>query len=131
MRGKISASGRAQVRPLTRYVRWRHRRHPEGESEMATDYDTPRKTDDDVDSDSLEELKARRNDKSTSSVDVDEFEAAEGLELPGADLSNEELAVRVLPKQQDEFTCMSCFLVHHRSQLAREKNGQPICRDCD
>ena len=27
---------------------------------MATDYDTPRKTDDDVDSDSLEELKARR-----------------------------------------------------------------------
>ncbi|MBL3803958.1 DUF4193 family protein, partial [Streptomyces sp. BRB081] len=26
---------------------------------------------------------------------------------------------------------MSCFLVHHRSQLAREKNGQPICRDCD
>jgi uncharacterized protein DUF4193 len=98
---------------------------------MATDYDTPRKTDDDVDSDSLEELKARRNDKSTSSVDVDEFEAAEGLELPGADLSNEELAVRVLPKQQDEFTCMTCFLVHHRSQLAREKNGQPICRDCD
>ncbi len=93
---------------------------------MATDYDTPRKTDDDVDSDSLEELKARRNDKSTSAVDVDEFEAAEGLELPGADLSNEELAVRVLPKQQDEFTCMSCFLVHHRSQLAREKNGQPI-----
>ena len=31
---------------------------------MATDYDTPRKTDDDVDQDSLEELKARRNDKS-------------------------------------------------------------------
>lgn len=50
---------------------------------MATDYDTPRKTDDDVDQDSLEELKARRNDKSTSAVDVDEFEAAEGLELPG------------------------------------------------
>ena len=69
--------------------------------------------------------------KSASAVDVDEFEVAEGLELPGADLSNEELAVRVLPKQQDEFTCMSCFLVHHRSQLAREKNGQPICRDCD
>ncbi|CAM5709548.1 dUTPase OS=Streptomyces glaucescens OX=1907 GN=SGLAU_25255 PE=4 SV=1 [Streptomyces glaucescens] len=37
----------------------------------------------------------------------------------------------MLPEQQDEFTCMSCFLVHHRSQLAREKNGQPICRDCD
>ena len=99
---------------------------------MATDYDTPRKTDDDVDQDSLEELKARRSDKTASAVDVDEFDAAEGLELPAiVDLSNEELAVRVLPKQADEFTCMSCFLVHHRSQLAREKNGQPICRDCD
>ncbi|MEV7611435.1 DUF4193 domain-containing protein [Streptomyces sp. NPDC089799] len=98
---------------------------------MATDYDTPRKTDDDVDSDSLEELKARRNDKSGTVIDNDDFDGVEGLELPGADLSNEELAVRVLPKQADEFTCMSCFLVHHRSQLAREKNGQPICRDCD
>jgi hypothetical protein len=38
--------------------------------------------------------------------------------------------VRVLPRQADEFTCMSCFLVHHRSQLAAEKNGQPVCRDC-
>jgi hypothetical protein len=26
---------------------------------------------------------------------------------------------------------MTCFLVHHRAQLAgRDKNGQPICRDC-
>ena len=97
---------------------------------MATDYDTPRKTDDDVDSDSLEELKARRNDKSTSAVDVDEFEAAEGLELPGADLSNEELTVRVLPKQEDEFTCSRCFLVQHRSRLAATKGDQLFCRDC-
>jgi hypothetical protein len=95
---------------------------------MATDYDTPRKTDDDVNEDSIEELKARRSDKSAAAVDVDEFEANEGLELPGADLSNEELAVRVLPKQEDEFTCMSCFLVHHRSQLADAKNL--ICKDC-
>ena len=52
------------------------------------------------------------------------------LELPGADLSNEELTVKVLPKQADEFTCSSCFLVHHRSRLAEEHNGQLICRDC-
>jgi hypothetical protein len=97
---------------------------------MATDYDTPRKTDDDLNEDSIEELKARRNDKTTSTVDVDEFEQAESLELPGADLSNEELSVRVLPRQADEFTCSRCFLVHHRSQLAAEKNGQMICRDC-
>ena len=49
---------------------------------MATDYDTPRKTDDDVDSDSLEELKARRNDKSTSAVDVDELQRR--LKLSGS-----------------------------------------------
>jgi len=109
----------------------RHRRHPEGESENGYGLRHPTKTDDDLNEDSIEELKSRRNDKSASAVDVDEFEQAEGLELPGADLSNEELAVRVLPKQQDEFTCMSCFLVHHRSQLAAEdKNGNPICRDC-
>ena len=97
---------------------------------MATDYDTPRKTDDDLGEDSIEELKARRVDKSASTVDVDETELAESLELPGADLSNEELSVRVLPRQADEFTCSRCFLVHHRSQLAGERNGQQICMDC-
>ena len=97
---------------------------------MATDYDAPRKTDDDLSEDSLEELKNRRMDKSSGIVDVDEADLAEALELPGADLSNEELSVRVLPRQSDEFTCSSCFLVHHRSQLAIEKKGQLICRDC-
>jgi len=95
---------------------------------MATDYDSPR-TDDEMGEDSLEELKARR-DAQTGSVDVDEAELAESLELPGADLSGEELTVRVLPRQADEFTCSRCFLVHHRSQLAQEKNGQLICREC-
>ncbi|GAB77594.1 protein of unknown function [Austwickia chelonae] len=98
---------------------------------MATDYDAPRKTDDDdLGEDSLEELKARRGDKSASSVDVDETEQAEGFELPGADLSGEELSVRVIPKQADEFTCSRCFLVHHRSQLAKEVNGSPVCSEC-
>lgn len=98
---------------------------------MATDYDAPRKTDDDdLNEDSLEELKSRRVDKGASSVDVDETEQAEGFELPGADLSGEELSVRVIPKQADEFTCGRCFLVHHRSQLAKETNGQPVCKEC-
>jgi hypothetical protein len=97
---------------------------------MATDYDAPRKTDDDLSEDSIEELKARRVDKSSSSVDVDETDQAEGFELPGADLSGEELSVRVLPRQADEFTCAQCFLVHHRSQLAKEVKGQMVCRDC-
>ena len=72
---------------------------------MATDYDAPRKTDDELSEDSIEELKSRRVDKRASSVDVDETEQAEGFELPGADLSGEELSVRVLPRQADEFTC--------------------------
>ncbi|HVB26882.1 MAG TPA: DUF4193 domain-containing protein [Mycobacteriales bacterium] len=96
---------------------------------MATDYDTPRTSDDDLGEDSLEELKARR-DAQTGSVDVDEADLAESLELPGADLSGEELTIRALPRQADEFTCSKCFLVHHRSQLAYEKKGQPVCREC-
>jgi Domain of unknown function (DUF4193) len=97
---------------------------------MATDYDAPRKTDDDLSEDSIEELKARRVDKSSSSVDVDETEQAEGFELPGADLSGEELSVRVIPRQADEFTCTECYLVHHRSQLASDKGGRLVCREC-
>ncbi|MFN2318241.1 MAG: DUF4193 domain-containing protein [Dermatophilaceae bacterium] len=97
---------------------------------MATDYDAPRKTDDEISEDSIEELKSRRVDTRSSSVDVDETEQAEGFELPGADLSGEELSVRVLPRQADEFTCSQCFLVHHRSQLASEKNGTMVCREC-
>ena len=93
---------------------------------MATDYDSPRKTDDDLSEDSLQELQARRTDKSSGSIDIDETDLAESLELPGADLSNEELSLRVIPRQADEFTCARCFLVHHRSQLAVEKNGQQI-----
>ncbi len=97
---------------------------------MATDYDAPRKTEEELNEDSLEELKARRLDKNSGKVDEDEVEAAETFELPGADLSHEELSVQVLPRQEDEFTCSRCFLVHHRSQLAAEKNGQLICHDC-
>lgn len=96
---------------------------------MATDYDSPRANDDDLAEDSLEELKARR-EAQASNLDVDEADLAETLELPGADLSGEELTVRVMPRQDDEFTCSKCFLVHHRSQLAEEHNGQLICREC-
>ncbi|AUS81481.1 DUF4193 domain-containing protein [Actinoalloteichus sp. AHMU CJ021] len=98
---------------------------------MATDYDAPRRSEaDDLAEDSLEELKARRNEAQAAVVDVDEGENAENFELPGADLSGEELTVKVLPKQADEFTCSQCFLVHHRSRLAEERGGRYVCRDC-
>ena len=97
---------------------------------MATDYDAPRKTDDDLSEDSIEELKARRVDKSASSVDVDETEQAEGFELPGADLSGEELSVRVILDRPTSSPCTECYLVHHRSQLASDKGGKMVCREC-
>lgn len=95
---------------------------------MATDYDAPRKTDEEMSEDSLEELQGRV--KTAGGVDEDETEIAESLELPGADLSNEALTVQVVPKQEDEFTCSVCFLVHHRSQLASQKKGKMICTEC-
>jgi hypothetical protein len=97
---------------------------------MATDYDAPRRDEVDLGEDSLEELKSRRVDAQSAIVDVDETEVAESFELPGADLADEELTVRVLPMQADEFRCSRCFLVHHRSQLAAERNGEMICREC-
>lgn len=99
---------------------------------MATDYDAPRKTEEDISEESLEELKTRRTAGTQSAVvDEDETEAADSFELPGADLSGEELLVRVMPAQADEFTCASCFLVRHRSQIAAEKDGLYYCIDCE
>ena len=97
---------------------------------MATDYDAPRKSEEEMSEDSLEELKSRRNDKNSGKVDEDEVEAAESFELPGADLSHEELTVRVLPRQADEFTCGSCFLVKHRSQIDHAEGKLFICKEC-
>ena len=48
---------------------------------MATDYDAPRGNVTDVDSDSIEELKARRT-TATAYVDIDE-DSVDGFELPG------------------------------------------------
>lgn len=97
---------------------------------MATDYDAPRRNEvDDLGEDSLEELKARRSENQSSTIDVDDADL-EPVELPGADLSAEELTIAVIPKQSDEFTCSSCFLVHHRSRLVQNRKGVLICRDC-
>lgn len=97
---------------------------------MATDYDSPRRTEDEVTEDSLQELQARRMDRAATAIDADPDDLAESLELPGADLSNEELSFRVIPRQADEFTCSRCFLVHHRSQLAKTVGGKLVCREC-
>ena len=56
---------------------------------MATDYDAPRKQDEEQNEESYEELNARRSEMQSGAVEEDENSAAESFELPGADLSNE------------------------------------------
>ncbi|MCP1387212.1 DUF4193 domain-containing protein [Corynebacterium sp. TA-R-1] len=97
---------------------------------MATDYDAPRRRmDDELETDSLEGLKAA--EVAGSSMD-DDGEIVEPFELPSQDLSGEELNVEVKPRQDDEFTCASCFLVQKRKRLAHvEPDGSMICLDCE
>jgi len=97
---------------------------------MAIDYDVPRKTDEDLAENGTEDGRARRPEAAAGGLaDLDEIDN-EPLDLPGADLSGEELTVRVLPRQNDEFTCTKCFLVHHRNLLAKRKRGVTLCSDC-
>jgi hypothetical protein len=98
-------------------------------SKMATDYDAPRKTDND-DTESIEALKERVPDKLSGAVDSEDADNPGGFELAGADLSDMELDVVVLPPQDDEFTCVTCFLVKHRSQVDHEEKLGPVCKEC-
>jgi hypothetical protein len=99
---------------------------------MATDYDAPRvRAEDEPANESLDAIQAQRSSTSqTAAIDTEDVDTAEGFDLPGAIL-DEELQVQVVPLQADEFTCMSCFLVRHRTQLAREKNGDKYCAECE
>ncbi|MFM1783950.1 MAG: hypothetical protein RLZZ579_227 [Actinomycetota bacterium] len=92
---------------------------------MATDYDAQRKTDDDTES--LEAIKERIPAR-PSSISEDESEVVDSFNIP--DVINEELEVVILPIQENEFTCMSCFLVKPINQkVPRAKNG-PLCIEC-
>ena len=95
---------------------------------MAQDYDSPRNKDEDEES--LQEL-GKGSRSSSTDMDDDENAIAEDYELPGADLSNEDASVTVIPMQHDEFICSECSLVKHRSQLAYvTDDGQPVCEEC-
>jgi hypothetical protein len=71
---------------------------------------------------SFEELAKRAE----SAEDDDEEETI--LELERGEDKGEALLEKVTPIQANEFTCRSCFLVKHRSQLADKK--RVLCRDC-
>lgn len=95
---------------------------------MATDYDAPRKTDDVAES--FDALTARLPNKSMESVDAEETDTGEYEFNQGEDLSNVQLDVVVVPPQEDEFTCVECFLVKHRTQLDHMSDLGPICKEC-
>lgn len=96
---------------------------------MATDYDAPRKTEEDTDS--IEALKERVPASGSSNVDIDQGDGVHGFDLAATDLSDVEIETVVIPPQDDEFTCMECFLIKHRSQLSPESSsGNAICKDC-
>ena len=98
---------------------------------MATDYDAPRRrSEDDIETDSLEGLKAAEKAEPAIS-DTDDGEIVEPFDVPMADLSGEELSGSVIPRQNDEFTCSVCFLVQHRCCIAETvSDGEYICKDC-
>lgn len=94
------------------------------------DYDAPRTKNEDPGEESLETVRELHSPARSGLADVEEDDTAEDFELPGADLSNEQLDVKIIPPGKDEFTCSSCFLVHHRSQVAAGHDGAFICTEC-
>jgi hypothetical protein len=95
---------------------------------MAQDYDAPRKTDDDTES--IQALQERVPDQLSGQVDADDADNPGSVELAGQDLANVELDVVVLPPQADEFTCVECFIVKHRSQRDHDTKLGPVCIEC-
>jgi hypothetical protein len=95
---------------------------------MAQDYDAPRKNDDDTES--IQALQERVPDQLSGQVDADDADNPGSVELAGQDLANVELDVVVLPPQADEFTCVECFIVKHRSQRDHDTKLGPVCIEC-
>ena len=94
-----------------------------------SDYDARRVTDADAaDKSALRELGSVP--KLATAVVDDDLNDASFFELPGADLSGEELSVVVIPQRSDEFTCSCCYLVQHRNRLRVATGGRQICADC-
>lgn len=94
---------------------------------MATDYDSPRKGEEDHES--LQAMQERVPEPRPGDV-LDDSDNPDSLEMSGQDLASMELDVIVVPPQADEFTCMSCFLVKHRSQIVKETKAGAFCSEC-
>ncbi|MBO1269821.1 DUF4193 domain-containing protein [Arthrobacter cavernae] len=99
---------------------------------MATDYDELRSDVAESQNTSLRAVQSANAPDARSVVrELEEADAFEGSELPGGEFIAEELTFAVIPQKDDEFTCYSCFLVRHRSQLAHERDGRAYCVECE
>ena len=99
---------------------------------VAADYDEVRSDVKESQERSLEALQSANAPDARSVVrDLDEADGLDDAITPGGEFVAEELIVQVIPQAEDEFTCYSCFLVRHRSQLAREKNSHSYCVECE
>ena len=99
---------------------------------LATDYDELRSDVKESQDNSLEQLQSANAPDARSVVqELDEADGLDGAGVPGGEFVAEELVVQVIPQAEDEFTCYSCFLVRHRSQIARQKDGHSYCTECE
>lgn len=108
-------------------VSTREREHP-----VATDYDDVRSDVKETQEKSLEALRsANAPDARSVILELDAADGLDGTDVPGGEFIAEELIVQIIPQADDEFTCYSCFLVRHRSQIARQENDHAYCTDCE
>jgi hypothetical protein len=99
---------------------------------VAADYDELRTEVKESQNDSLEALKSASAPDANSVVrELDAADDMDTVGIPGGEFVAEELVVQIVPQRDDEFTCYSCFLVRHRSQMAREKDGHAYCMECE
>lgn len=94
---------------------------------MAADYDAPRNAPDT--DENTASIDARSTKVTGLAADLDDGDAADGFELDAA-IVDEALDVVVLPMQDNEFTCVECFLVRQRSQLDHTTKLGPVCVEC-
>ena len=97
---------------------------------MATDYDTPRvRPGEEPEDDDLNLGKKPGAAAAAAGSDLgDDSGDVESFDVPEFDLLDEDLGVKVVIKQADEFTCDRCWMVRHQSQ--RNTPTSNTCQDC-
>lgn len=90
-----------------------------------TDYDAPRRDTIEDDRGAFDPIRTARADAQSPNVDLDESDAGDGVDLPGADLSGEELSMPVIPQRADEF---HLFVLFPRAapQSSRDRSRWPV-----